>query len=188
MTILRPHALLQVLTLGVLVAFSIQPECVLSQQGKEVLESRRRLNRQEGRRRALKKTKKSKKSSSSSSYEVWASDQSNSVPDEASPGVNGSYLWIWDSADIKDQMDHGIDAVPLSCTPNSDDVGPCDLWDVFPLALNEVGDGGVMTGLTLADVPKFGRLHGMLKDPQARYVTTNMYTPGKVQLIEESTI
>ena len=112
------------------------------------------------------------------SYEVWASDQSNSVPDQSSAGVNGSYLWIWDSDSINDQLNSYIDAVPLSCTPNKS-VGPCDLWDVFPSTLSEIRADGSFTELTLGDLPKFGRLHGMLKDPQARYFTASMYAPGK---------
>ena len=113
----------------------------------------------------------------SNSYEVWASDQSNSVTGEQSAGINGSYLWIWDSNSIKGQIKLGQgDAVPLSCTPNAS-AGPCDLWDVFPRTLQEISSNGV-TGNTLGDLPKFGRLHGMIKDPQARYVTANMYAPG----------
>lgn len=112
------------------------------------------------------------------SYEVWASDQSNSVPNQAGTGVNGSYLWIWDSNAIKNQIQSGYDAVPLPCTPDAHDVGPCNLWDIFPSSLSEVGVDDVPTGQTLGDLPKFGRLHGMLKDPQARYLTANMYAPG----------
>lgn len=116
---------------------------------------------------------KGKKGKKSDSYEVWASDQSNSVPDETSAGVNGSYLWVWDSESIGTQLDGDEDATPLPCTPNAT-AGPCDLWDVFPRSLEEMDADGP-TGNVLGDLPKFGRLHGMIKDPQNRYITTNMY-------------
>ena len=119
---------------------------------------------------------------SNAQYEIWASDQSNSVSGESSTGVNGSYLWIWDAPSVKSQLNNQNDAVPLSCTPDAT-VGPCDLWDVFPPSLVETGSIGV-TGNVLGDLPKFGRLHGMIKDPQARYVTANMYAPGKSMVIE----
>ena len=45
-----------------------------------------------------------------SGYEVWASDQSNSVAGAPGPGRNGSFLWIWDSADIEAQLAGGPDA------------------------------------------------------------------------------
>ena len=128
---------------------------------------------------SAKKGKKGKKGKHSGSYEVWASDQSNSISDQDSTGVNGSFLWIWDSESIGSQLlgqDGSQDAAPLPCTPEAL-VGPCDLWDVFPSTLYEVEDGGE-TGLTLGELPKFGRLHGLIKDPQARYFTANMYAPG----------
>ena len=104
-------------------------------------------------------------------YEVWGCDQSNSVAGELSPGVNGSFLWIWDSDSIQDQVTGGADAKPLSCTPN-DTEGPCDLLDIFPRDLKEVG-----TDTLLEDLPAFGRLHGVIKDPSTRYVTANIFTP-----------
>ena len=64
-------------------------------------------------------------------YEVWGSDQSNSVPGVASRGIDGSYLWIWDSADIEAQLLGGAAATPLSCGPSDGGVGPCDLHDLF---------------------------------------------------------
>ena len=119
---------------------------------------------------------KGKMGKKSDSYEIWASDQSNSVPDEASAGVNGSYLWIWDSESIGTQLDQNEVATPLPCTPDAT-AGPCDVWDVFPRSLEEMDANGP-TGNLLGDLPKFGRLHGMIKDPQNRYITTNMYAPG----------
>eukprot|EP00984_Skeletonema_dohrnii_P016903 scaffold7584_cov97-Skeletonema_dohrnii-CCMP3373.AAC.4 len=96
-------------------------------------------------------------------YEVWGSDQSNSVAGETSAGVKGSFLWIWDSDSIADQLAGGADASPLSCTPN-DAVGPCDLLDIFPQDLEEVGSGDA-----LGSLPAFGRLHGVIKDPSNLY-------------------
>jgi len=105
-------------------------------------------------------------------YEVWGSDQSNSVPSQSSAGIKGSYLWIWDSTSIGTQLKGDADATPLSCTP-SDSTGPCNLLDVFPSDLKESS-----TMNTLSNLPKFGRLHGMLKDPQNKYVTANIFAPG----------
>ena len=105
-----------------------------------------------------------------SSYEVWASDQSNSVADQSAAGVKGSFLWIWDSQAIQEQINGGTDAKPLSCTPTATE-GPCDLLDIFP---QDLTDG---TG-TLGSLPAFGRLHGVLKDPQNRYVNANIFAPG----------
>ena len=93
--------------------------------------------------------------------------------------MNGSFLWIWDSNSIQDQVTGGADAKPLSCTPN-DTEGPCececDLLDIFPQAqdLKEV-----RTDALLEDLPAFGRLHvhGVIKDPSNRYVTANIFTP-----------
>mmetsp|Transcript_77 Transcript_77/g.200 ORF Transcript_77/g.200 Transcript_77/m.200 type:complete len:610 (-) Transcript_77:213-2042(-) len=110
-------------------------------------------------------------------YEIWGSDQSNSVPSQGSAGVKGSYLWIWDSKSIGNQLNGRGDAIPLSCTP-SVSVGPCNLLDVFPSTLEEYGSNGAPTGALLGNLPKFGRLHGMLKDPQNKYVNANIFAPG----------
>ena len=56
--------------------------------------------------------------------------------------------------------------------------GPCDLLDVFPQTLVEVDARGEPTGQTLGDLDGFGRLHGMLADPQNRYVNANIFAPG----------
>ena len=119
----------------------------------------------------------------STGYQIWASDQSNSVADAPGPGTRGSYLWIWDSADMESQIAGGADAVPLSCMPGSLDdnvalVGPCDLLDVFPETLTEIDADGNPTGRTLGELDGFGRLHGMLADPQNRYVNANIFAPG----------
>ena len=114
-------------------------------------------------------------------YEVWASDQSNSVPGVASRGTEGSFLWIWDSADIERQLEGGPDAEPLGCGKGwrtRKVAGPCDLNDVFPASLVEVDADGEPTGETRGSLPAFGRLHGMLPDPQDRYLTANIFAPG----------
>lgn len=112
------------------------------------------------------------------SYEVWASDQSNSVSSMTSPGTKGSYLWIWDYTSIKDQLtdDDGPKALPLSCIPQHA-VGPCDLLDIFPETLERCGKE-TCTGEELSTLPSFGRLHGVLKDPFNKYVVANIFAPG----------
>ncbi|MEK9711732.1 MAG: hypothetical protein VW258_04120 [Thalassolituus sp.] len=125
-------------------------------------------------------------------YEVWASDQSNSVAGVASRGVEGSWIWVWDSKDIKRQLKGGPDAEALPCGPDMLDrnaQGPCNLLDVFPGTLEEYDADGQPTGNTLADLNGFGRLHGMLPDPQQRYLNANMFAPsgGYVGIIDRKT-
>ena len=111
-------------------------------------------------------------------YEVWGADQSNSVSGVASRGVNGSYMWIWDSKDVEKQLKGGKEAQPLGCDgKNRAGDGPCNVLDVFPADLAE-HDAAGSTGFTLGDLPSFGRLHGMLPDPQNRYMNVNMFAPG----------
>ena len=119
-----------------------------------------------------------------SRYEVWASDQSNSVPGQSALGVLGSYLWIWDSKDIKRQLRYlgtpkaaRNEAKPLSCSPELSE-GPCDILKVFPQDLHEYDSSGESTGAILGQLPAFGRLHGVIHDHVNRYVTVNMYVPG----------
>eukprot|EP00568_Trieres_chinensis_P011220 CAMPEP_0183297052 /NCGR_PEP_ID=MMETSP0160_2-20130417/4431_1 /TAXON_ID=2839 ORGANISM="Odontella Sinensis, Strain Grunow 1884" /NCGR_SAMPLE_ID=MMETSP0160_2 /ASSEMBLY_ACC=CAM_ASM_000250 /LENGTH=581 /DNA_ID=CAMNT_0025458787 /DNA_START=133 /DNA_END=1878 /DNA_ORIENTATION=+ len=107
-------------------------------------------------------------------YEIWASDQSNSVAGISATGVRGSYLWIWNSADIERQLSGGPDATPLGCGQTT---GPCDLLKVFPQDLKEFDASGSWTGNYLEDMSNFGRLHGMISDPQQRYVTANIFHP-----------
>ena len=109
-----------------------------------------------------------------SSYEVWACDQSNTVAGQTSLGVKGSYLWIWDSDDIENQVNGGDDATPLSCSPN-EATGPCDVFTIFPPSLEEYDASGNPTGEILDTLPRFGRLHGALHDPQNRYVNFNLF-------------
>ncbi len=123
--------------------------------------------------------------SKNNGYEVWASDQSNSVAGAISPGTDGSFIWIWDSEDINRQLAGGGDARPVACGPENKhskgsarNAGPCDLWDVFPPDLIEVDADGRATGNLLSDLSGFGRLHGMLADPQNKYVTANIFAPG----------
>ena len=80
-------------------------------------------------------------------YEVWGSDQSNSVAGETSSGVRGGFLWIWDSESIEDQLDGKADATPLNCTPCETE-GPCNLLDIFPQDLLEVGTDTPLSSLT----------------------------------------
>lgn len=127
-------------------------------------------------------------------YQVWASDQSNSVTGVQAAGTRGSFLWIWESASLETQISGGSDALPLSCLPesNTDDAestGPCDLLDVFPQSLVEVSADGNATGQTLNDLSGFGRLHGMLADPENRYVTASIFAPagGYVGVIDTRT-
>jgi len=111
-------------------------------------------------------------------YEIWGSDQSNSVRDVGFRGVNGSYMWIWDGKDVGDQIKKGTPAQPLGCDgSNTPGDGPCDLKAVFPGTLAQ-HDGSSTTGDTLADLPGFGRLHGMLPDPQNKYMNINSFVPG----------
>eukprot|EP00984_Skeletonema_dohrnii_P007013 scaffold2499_cov70-Skeletonema_dohrnii-CCMP3373.AAC.1 len=116
-------------------------------------------------------------------YEVWGADQSNSVAGETPAGVKGSFLWVWDSESIADQLAGGADATPLSCTPN-DTVGPCNLLDIFPQDLKEVGSHAALEDLTA-----FGRLHGVINDPSNLYVTANIFAPsgGYVGIIDTKT-
>ena len=111
-------------------------------------------------------------------YEIWAADQSNSAPGQSSVGVRGSFLWIFDSADVTAQLDGGPDAPPQSCSPSPGSTGPCDILAVFPQTLMEYSQGGTPTGNQLGDLEGFGRLHGVLRDPSGRYVTANMVRVG----------
>ncbi len=120
-------------------------------------------------------------------YEVWGADQSNSVAGESARGVNGSYMWIWGSGAIDTQIAGGPAAQPIGCGPVNN-VGPCDIHDVFPGTLAEQGKAGP-TGNSLSDLPRFGRLHGMLSDPQNLYMNMNMFAPtgGYVGIVDGRT-
>jgi hypothetical protein len=108
-------------------------------------------------------------------YEVWGSDQSNSVPGEDERGVNGSWIWIWDGEDVVAQIETGEPAPALACAGMEATQGPCDANEVFPASLLEYDVDGNPTGETR---PQIGRLHGMLVDPQDMYLTANFFAPG----------
>lgn len=108
-------------------------------------------------------------------YEVWGSDQSNSVAGETRRGVNGSWIWIWDGEDVGRQISGEAEAEALACAGMASEVGPCDVNEVFPAELLEFDAGGEATGETR---PQIGRLHGMLVDPQNLYLTANLFAPG----------
>ncbi len=110
-------------------------------------------------------------------YEVWGADQSNSVAGAAARGVDGSYIWVWNSEDITRQVTQGTRAQPLGCDgDNQPGDGPCDVKAVFPGELVEHDDNGP-TGAVLDDY-LYGRLHGMITDPQNRYMNVNLFGPG----------
>lgn len=122
-------------------------------------------------------------------YEIWGADQSNSVAGIAAPGTKGSWLWIWDSQDMEKQLRTGKPAQPIGCDgKNQPGTGPCNLLDVFPVDLVEYDATGA-TGQTLMQLPGFGRLHGMLTDPQNRYMNVNIFAPngGYVGIIDGET-
>jgi len=129
--------------------------------------------------------------SANAGYEVWAADQSNTSPGQPSLGIKGGFLWIFDSDDIEIQLATGVDAKPLSCTPSAAE-GPCNMLDVFPQNLQRFthnGEALVATGETLGDLPGFGRLHGVIRDAQGKYVNVNFFAPsgGYVGVIDVKT-
>jgi hypothetical protein len=114
----------------------------------------------------------------STPYEVWGSDQSNSVAGAGARGVAGSYLWIWRGEDVGTKIKGKGIAEPVGCDgSNTPGDGPCDLREVFPASLAE-HDGTTTTGETLDTSPSFGRLHGMIADPQNMYMNINSFVPG----------
>ena len=120
-------------------------------------------------------------------YEIWGSDQSNSVADAEASGVNGSWIWVWDSQDVENQLATDEPAQPLGCDgENLPGDGPCNVYDVFPDTLAE-HDANGETGNQLGT--DFGRLHGMLPDPQNRYMNVNLFSPngGYVGIIDGET-
>ena len=110
-------------------------------------------------------------------YEVWASDQSNSVPNTTARGVAGSYVYVWDSKDVAKQIAGGAKAKPLGCgtDANKAAAGPCDIIDIFPANLKDE-DGNALRDAT--DLKGFARLHGMLSDPQGKYMNFNLFKTG----------
>jgi len=117
------------------------------------------------------------KNGTNTPYEVWGSDQSNSVAGAPGRGTQGSLIWVWNSEDVDRQIDDGVPAQPLGCDGNNvPGEGPCNLLDVFPGTLTENDVNGA-TGSTLGDY-NYGRLHGALSDPQNRYMNINLFGPG----------
>lgn len=118
-------------------------------------------------------------------YEIWGSDQSNSVSGQSVPGSAGGFIWIWDSDKMEAQLAGGPDAQPLPCNPD-ESVGPCDLNYVFPPTLQRVTQDGTELGTLGDNIPGFGRLHGMLVDPTGRYLAASAFFPtgGYVGIID----
>jgi hypothetical protein len=148
-----------------------------------VSKSRRMLM---GKNKNAKKGRKKKRKSDqddSTHYEVWASDQSNSVPNQISLGMKGSFMWIYDSTDIHKLLSSpsssANDIKPLSCLPGTA-IGPCNVLDVFPRNLEQLdGTTGFKTGLKLDDLNGFGRLHGVFVDESTnKYINANFFAPG----------
>ncbi|RDH85193.1 MAG: hypothetical protein DIZ80_02625 [endosymbiont of Galathealinum brachiosum] len=106
----------------------------------------------------------------SAPYEVYASDQSNSVAGAAGRGVSGSYMHVWKGEDVEKQISsHGKDIAPVTTY---------DINDIFPGdELVETGTGSTLEELHNAG-EAFGRLHGMLPDPQQKYMNINMFVTG----------
>ena len=88
-------------------------------------------------------------------YEIWASDQSNSVQNAPGIGSEGGFMWIWDSKGIKELIETGIQPEPLPCYPDQT-VGPCDVLHVFPQSLLEYSDNTTPTSSDLGDLDGFG--------------------------------
>ena len=125
----------------------------------------------------------------SDGYEIWGADQSNSVSGVDDRGVSGSWIWVWDSKDVEAQLKGGEAAKPLGCDGNNlAGAGPCNLYDVFPSTLVENNSNG-STGKSLGDLSGFGRLHGMLPDPQNLYMNVNIFAPngGYIGIIDGET-
>lgn len=102
-------------------------------------------------------------------YEVYASDQSNSVAGVASRGVDGSFMWVWKGEDVEKQIaSKGSFTAPAT---------RYNMHDIFPGTLVETGTGTTL-GALHAGGENFGRLHGMLSDPQGMYMNVNMFVTG----------
>ena len=121
-------------------------------------------------------------------YEVWASDQSNSVAGAPGIGKDGSFLQIFEGVDVEAYVaGTGPAPAPIACAGTT---APCDAHDVFPGTLIE-NDASGPTGQTLAtsnsstlglgtaDDLSIGRLHGALPDPQHKYVNVNLFSGGR---------
>lgn len=105
-------------------------------------------------------------------YELWASDQSNTVAGKAALGVDGSLLWIWDNTAIENQINGGPVASPIPCAGTA---APCDTNLVFPAGLSEHNEFNTPTGNAR---PLAGRLHSAFIDPQQKYALLSFFAPG----------
>ncbi len=112
-------------------------------------------------------------------YEVWASDQSNSVAGAAGLGSLGSYIYVWDSDDVKKQISGGSAAKPVGCgaDANAAGKGPCDIREIFTATLKDE-TGAVLRNEAGGNNGGFGRLHGMLSDPMGKYMNFNLFKTG----------
>lgn len=105
-------------------------------------------------------------------YELWASDQSNTVAGKGALGIDGSLLWIWDNKAIEKQVDRGRSAAPMPCAGTA---APCDTNLVFPAGLSEYNEFNAFTGNMR---PPAGRLHSAFIDPQQKYALLSFFAPG----------
>ncbi|MBL8054730.1 MAG: hypothetical protein JNK03_15255, partial [Nitrospira sp.] len=105
-------------------------------------------------------------------YELWASDQSNTVVGKGALGIDGSLLWIWDNKTIEKQVDGGRSAAPMPCAGTA---APCDTNLVFPAGLSEYNEFNAFTGNMR---PPAGRLHSAFIDPQQKYALLSFFAPG----------
>jgi hypothetical protein len=105
-------------------------------------------------------------------YELWASDQSNTVAGKAALGIDGSLLWIWGNEAIETQLEGGPAASPIPCAGT---IAPCDTNLAFPASLAEHNEFNMPTGNAR---PLTGRLHSAFVDPQQRYVLLSFFAPG----------
>lgn len=115
----------------------------------------------------------------SRTYEIWAADQSSTVPNQTSLGLRGGRLWIWTEDAIQKTISKKP-VVPLPCKPKPASgtwAGPCDWFDIFPGVLAQQGSGG-STGKTLNDLDNVGVWHGIVKDPRNKYVLASLFAKG----------
>ena len=77
-------------------------------------------------------------------YEIWGSDQSNSVSGVASRGVDGSYMWIWDSEDVDVQLAGAIGS-PNACRAVGNANGKNPISIIIPCH-RVIGSDGRLTG------------------------------------------
>ncbi len=114
-----------------------------------------------------------------SNYEIWAADQSSTVPNQIALGARGGRLWIWKDKAIQGTISNKT-TPPLPCKPKPSSgpwVGPCDLFDIFPGSLSQMNSTGP-TGKTLQELDNIGVWHGLVKDPSNKYVLASLFARG----------